>query len=112
MRVSLIVISFSKMCDMYGRILNWRSDSFPSVYAYIPHDMHRRLADALVYMSLMYGTRGHCTALDIHIRIDRRISVIFCCDCALFCNDNVLKDVIPLIRRTFEWKRVHHLCEC
>jgi len=54
---------------MYGGVHDRRRDSIPSMYAYISYGLYRRLAHAIIYVSILYGTRGRGASIDLSNRL-------------------------------------------
>lgn len=55
-----------QMCDMYGGIFDPRWYKVSPVHAHLPHSLYRRLANAIIHMSILYGACGRRTPFIMH----------------------------------------------
>lgn len=64
--LKLSLFLYFQMRDLYAGLCLRRPYPIPALHAHLPHGLYRRLADAILHLSLLHGARGCRPAL--HLR--------------------------------------------
>ena len=91
-------VNFFQMCHMYDRIcFRWPCE-IPAMPSYLPYQMHRRLVNAELYLSILHGASGRGTFDYVRKPILNKewVAIVRAHMCDVWSHVCVLKKVYPV----------------